>query len=116
MTHDESGQGLSVYSDEDRCALRAKLDISARLRPAGSKRFDTIIYDLSISGFCARSVVRLHLGAVVWLTMEGLESLQAEVRWSEANRIGCSFRNLLSPIVFDAIRARYPQVPPPSPA
>jgi hypothetical protein len=49
----------------------------------------------------------MHVGAVCWLTLPGLEALQAEVVWWENNLVGCAFSNLLSPIVHDNILARY---------
>ncbi|ANU07836.1 PilZ domain-containing protein [Paraurantiacibacter namhicola] len=96
-----------VAAQEDRCAPRTKMVIPAQLRQSGGRAFQTTVNDLSLSGFSAVAVSRIHPGTVCWLTLPGLESLQSEVIWWEDQMIGCAFANLLSPIVHDNILARY---------
>jgi hypothetical protein len=96
-----------VAAQEDRSAPRTRLAIRAQLRQAGGRPFQTIVNDLSLSGFSATSVGRMHPGTVCWLTLPGLESLQAEVIWWEDSLCGCAFSSMLSPIVHDSIIARY---------
>lgn len=96
-----------IAAQEDRSAPRTKLNIPAQLRPSGSRSFQTTVHDLSLSGFSATAISRLHPGTICWLTLPGLESLQAEVIWWEDNKCGCAFANLLSPIVHDNILARF---------
>lgn len=96
-----------IAAQEDRSSTRTKIAIPAQLRASGSRPFQTVVNDLSLSGFSATSISRMHVGAVCWLTLPGLESLQAEVVWWENNMAGCAFANLLSPIVHDNILARY---------
>jgi hypothetical protein len=103
-------RGMSQYetaAQEDRSAPRTRLSIPAFLRQSGGKRFNTVVNDLSLSGFSATAITRMHEGAVCWLTLPGLEPLQAQVVWWEHNTVGCAFQNLLSPIVHDNILARY---------
>ena len=95
-----------LASQEDRSASRAGIAIPARLRPAGGRAVQTVVNDLSLSGFSAISIQRLHPGTICWLTLPGLESLQAEVVWWEHNLCGCAFASLLSPVVFDSILQR----------
>lgn len=94
-------------SQEDRCAPRIKVNIPGTLRPSGGRGFQTSVLDLSLAGFSATAVQRLFPGNLCWLTLPGLEALQAEVAWWEGGRVGCAFANLLSPIVHDNILARY---------
>lgn len=96
-----------IAAQEDRCAPRTKIAIPAQLRVSGARAFQTVVNDLSLSGFSATSINRMHPGSVCWLTLPGLESLQAEVVWWENGMAGCAFTNLLSPIVHDNILARY---------
>lgn len=96
-----------IAAQEDRSAVRIKLAIPAQLRASGARAFQTVVNDLSLSGFSATAITRMHPGAVCWLTLPGLESLQAEVVWWENNAVGCAFSSLLSPIVHDSILARY---------
>jgi hypothetical protein len=96
-----------VAAQEDRSAPRTRIMIPAQLRASGNRAFQTVVNDLSLSGFSATAVNRMHPGSVCWLTLPGLESLQAEVVWWESGMAGCAFANLLSPIVHDNILARY---------
>src|SRR5512145_2361421 len=102
-----SDDRYSIMAQEDRCAPRTRISIPATLRPSGAKGFQTVVQDLSLSGFSAVAINRMHVGAVCWLTLPGLESLQAEVIWWDNRLVGCAFLQLLSPIVHDNILARW---------
>ncbi|MCX7864171.1 MAG: PilZ domain-containing protein [Novosphingobium sp.] len=97
----------ALAAQEDRCAPRTRVTIPASLRPSGGRSFQTVVHDLSLSGFSAVAINRLHRGNLVWLTLPGLESLQAEVVWWENAMVGCAFHQLLSPIILDNILARW---------
>jgi len=105
--HLETREPYFAAAQEDRCAPRTRISIPATLRVSGARGFQTVVHDLSLSGFCAAAVSRLHPGTVCWLTLPGLESLQAEVVWWDNSLIGCAFDNLLSPIVHDNILTRW---------
>lgn len=92
---------------EDRSANRRRVNMPATLRPAGGKSFQTVVLDISLGGFCANALQPLHHGNRCWLTLPGMESLQAEVVWWDSGRVGCAFDKLLSPIVYDNILAHY---------
>ena len=96
-----------IAAQEDRCAPRTKLTIPASLRASGGRAFQSVVHDLSISGFSAAAINRMHEGQVCWLTLPGLESLQAQVVWWDNCIVGRAFSELLSPIVHDSILARY---------
>lgn len=68
-----------LAAQEDRCGPRTRLTIPATLRASGGRAFQSVVHDLSISGFSATSINRMHEGHLCWLTLPGLESLQAEV-------------------------------------
>lgn len=95
-------------AQEDRSAPRARLAIPAQFRQSGGRGFQTFVLDLSLSGFSASAISRLQPGTICWLTLPGLESLQAEVVWWDHGIAGCGFVNLLSPIVHEDILARWP--------
>jgi hypothetical protein len=103
----QSSNRYEIAAQEDRSAVRTRITIPAQLRQSGGRAFQTVVNDLSLSGFSAAAITRMHPGAVCWLTLSGLESLQAEVIWWENNTVGCAFQQLLSPIVHDNILARY---------
>ena len=97
----------AIAAQEDRSAPRSKVTIPASLRASGSKGFQTVVQDLSLSGFSATAINRLHPGTVCWLSLPGLESMQAEVIWWENSMVGCAFQQLLSPIIHDNILSRW---------
>jgi len=96
-----------LAAQEDRCAPRTRLTIPAQLRASGGRAFQTVVHDLSISGFSAAAISRMHDGQLCWITLPGLESLQAQVVWWDNSIVGCAFEQLLSPIVHDNILQRY---------
>ncbi|MXO61839.1 PilZ domain-containing protein [Qipengyuania oceanensis] len=96
-----------VAAQEDRCAPRVKLTIPGQLRASGGRAFQTVVHDLSISGFSASAISRMHDGQLCWLTLPGLESLQAQVVWWDNCQVGCAFSELLNPVVHENILARY---------
>ena len=96
-----------IAAQEDRCAPRTLLTIPVRLRVSGAGAFDTVLQDLSIGGFSAATISRMREGQICWLTLPGLEPRQAQVVWWNACTVGCAFDQLLSPIVDEAILARY---------
>ncbi len=96
----------ALAAQEDRSAPRSRISIAAALRQSGGRSFNTVVHDLSLSGFCAAAINRMHIGAVCWLTLPKLEALQAEVIWWDNSLVGCAFTQLLSPIVHDNVLAR----------
>lgn len=97
----------SIAAQEDRSAPRTKVTIPATFRPSGSKGFQTVVHDLSLSGFSAMAINRLHKGTLCWLTLPGLESLQAQVVWWDNGLVGCAFDRLLNPIILNNVLARW---------
>ena len=96
-----------LAAQEDRSAPRTRLAIPGSMRISGGRGFQTVVHDLSLSGFCSAAVNRVHPGTVCWLTLPGLEALQAEVIWWDNSLVGCAFDNLLSPIVHETILTRW---------
>jgi hypothetical protein len=107
MSTFRSHDPYTLASQEDRSAPRAKLSIPAFLRPSGSRAFQTVVHDLSPSGFAAIAINRLHVGTLCWLTMPELEAMEAEVIWWDNSLVGCAFHQLLNPIIHDTILAQW---------
>lgn len=103
----ESKDSYAIAAQEDRSAPRVRISIPASLRVSGSKGYQTVVNDLSLSGFSAMAINRMVPGSICWLTLPGLESQQAEVIWWESGLVGCAFTRLLSPIVHDNLLARW---------
>ncbi len=89
---------------------RKRLAIPATLRISGGGEFQSVVSDLSISGFSAASINRMNEGQVCWLTMPGLDPLRAEVMWWDNSIVGCAFSELLSPILHDNILQQHSNV------
>lgn len=102
-----AGYRYAHAAQEDRCGSRAQVNIPATLRASGAKAFQTAVTDLAIGGFCCTAVNRMPPGTRCWLTLPGLQSLQAEVVWWDTNLVGCAFDDLLSPVVLETMLARW---------
>jgi hypothetical protein len=107
MTVQNTLGSYEFAAQEDRSAPRTRILIPARLRASGMRAFQSVVNDLSLSGFSATSVNRMHKGTLCWLSLPGLESMQAEVMWWENGLCGCAFVNLMSPIIHDNLLMRY---------
>lgn len=97
----------AAAAQEDRSAIRSRISIPASLRPSGGKGFQTAVRDLSLSGFSATAVSRIHPGTYCWLTLPGMEALPGKVVWWDNGLVGCAFEQLLSPVALDSVLARW---------
>lgn len=107
MISEETFQRYEIAAQEDRSGPRTRLRIPGQLRASGGRAFQTVVNDLSISGFSASAINRMHPGQICWITLPGLKSLQAEVIWWDSSQVGCAFAELLNPIIHDSIVAKY---------
>ncbi len=100
-------QLYEVAAQEDRSAPRIRISIPASLRASGAKGHQTAVRDLSLSGFSATAISRLHPGTYCWLTMPGMAALPARVVWWQDGMVGCAFEQMLSPIILENILNRW---------
>jgi hypothetical protein len=77
------------------------------MRPAGASRIQTVIRNLSLSGFSATAINRIPVRTTCWLTLPGLDTLQSHVVWWEQGLVGCGFERLLTPHEYEAVLARW---------
>jgi PilZ domain len=107
MTISETaGQRFLRYEDaaqEDRSAPRVRL-----MRPSGSQGFAVVVKDLSLSGVACEALTGMGAGTRVWLTLPGLNALQAKIVWNDGTMVGCEFDTLLNVAVMENVLARYP--------
>lgn len=101
------GDKYALAAQEDRSAHRVRLTIPATLRPAGARKFQTVVRDLSLSGFSATAITRIPLKTTCWLTVPGLEAMQSNVIWWEQGIVGCAFEQLLRPTDYETVLARW---------
>ena len=82
---------------------RVSIATQAQLRDRRSNKYTVRVIDLSITGFRAEAHYGLDEGTIVWLTLPGMQGLEAVVAWRRGQVIGCRFQNPLYRPVFDHI-------------
>jgi hypothetical protein len=68
--------------------------------------FRVHIYDLSPDGCKAEFVERPELNEQLWIKFDGMEALEAKVRWIVGARAGLRFSRPLYAAVFDLLVAK----------
>lgn len=76
------------------------------MRRSGKINFRVHVYDLSPEGCKAEFVERPELDEQLWIKFDGLEALEARVRWLSGAKAGVRFSRPLHPAVFDLIVSR----------
>jgi hypothetical protein len=76
------------------------------MRRAGRANFKVHVYDLSPDGCKAEFVDRPDLHEQLWIRFEGIEALEANVRWIAGAKTGLKFSRAIHPAVFDLLTAR----------
>ena len=90
-------------AQENRCAPRTKIAIPSELSFGKSRKFKTVVHDLSIAGFSASAMRRLEPDQTGWLTLPGLQAISCKVVWWDRSIAGAAFDNLLDQAVLDDI-------------
>jgi hypothetical protein len=98
----------AIAAEEDRCAVRHRLSIPARMRFSCSSSFPVKVMDMSIAGFSCDALLQAHPGTLCWLTLPGLGALEAEVVRHDPEGMGCAFKNMLNQAVLDLFVQKYP--------
>ena len=86
----------------ERVPLRADIDF----RRAGDHRYRVNILDFSPEGCRIESPVQVAIGDKIWISLPGLESIQARVCWIKDWSVGVQFDRALYPSVFDMMHER----------
>ena len=79
--------------------------VSAELfvRQSNTHLFRTTLSDLSITGFKMESCTSLDEDKLVFVTFPGLQTLGAQIVWSNYREFGCQFKVPLHPAVLDHV-------------
>jgi hypothetical protein len=85
---------------------RVSVEGEVTMRRSGKVSFRVHIYDLSPEGCKAEFVERPELDEQLWIKFDGLEALEARVRWLSGAKAGVRFSRPLHPAVFDLIVSR----------
>ncbi len=96
----DKSEGLPPRAD------RVSLQAAVTLRRRGSANYTVSTSDVSPSGCKVEFVERPRVGETHWLKFDGLEALEAEVRWVEDFDAGVQFARAIHPAVFDMLLTR----------
>lgn len=102
----EVADDSDVAPKEPRRHERVSVEGEVAMRRAGKISFRVHVYDLSPDGCKAEFVERPQLDEQLWIKFDGLEALEARVRWLSGAKAGIRFSRALHPAVFDLIVAR----------
>jgi hypothetical protein len=91
---------------EARKSRRQAISARARFREVGANPYEVQIEDLSATGFRMQSYARPRVGTRIWVSLPGLQPLEAVVRRSDGNFHGCEFINPLHPSVAEHLQAQ----------
>src|SRR4249919_3764536 len=93
-------------AQESRNHERLRVEGEVTMRRAGKLAYRVHIYDLSPDGCRAEFVDRPAFAEQLWIKFDGMEALQANVRWIGGARAGFKFIRPIHPAVFDMLAAR----------
>ncbi len=91
MTADQARHDPPVVEGDQRDEARLPITMEAKCREYGSFRTEVYLIDLSAKGCKVETSLRIGSGQRVWLTLAGLETREARVRWSGRGAMGCQF-------------------------
>ncbi|MDX2209745.1 MAG: PilZ domain-containing protein [Sphingopyxis sp.] len=89
----------TAIASDTRRSKRVRITARARFREVGANPYEVEIDDLSATGFRMISYTRPRTGTRIWVTLPGLQSLEAVVRRTQGNNHGCEFTQPLHPSV-----------------
>jgi hypothetical protein len=102
---------LSVKCDnyegpEPRRSQRLCVNGEVTMRRAAKLAFRVRLYDLSPDGCKAEFVERPEIAERLWIRFDGMEALEANVRWIAGAKVGLKFARPIYPAVFEALAAK----------
>jgi PilZ domain len=97
-----------ALKSEHRKTLRLDVRFHAGLREPGSaQKFEVEVIDLSMTGFRFETSFTLRAGQKVFVTIPGVNTLEAVVAWGRGYIYGAQFERPLYNAVFDHIAAKH---------
>ena len=82
---------------------RDEVRIAGEVRERGGGKQRISVIDLSQSGFRMHCVFLIPNDRTIFLTMPGLEAMEARIAWHESDYYGCEFKRKLYPAVYEHI-------------
>lgn len=103
--HSEPDRGNSLAADSRRSSEREAVTAEIFVRQSNTQLFRTTLSDLSVTGFKMQSCTSLDTDKLVFVTLPGLQTLGAHIRWAHYNDYGCEFTAPLHAAVLQHIVA-----------
>lgn len=100
-------QNVPFADGDQRDETRCPITMEAKCREYGSFRTEVYLIDLSANGCKVETSMRIRPGQRIWLTLNGLESRLAYVRWSDHGTMGCQFDEPLHNAVVERLTSRH---------
>lgn len=100
---------VPVKGHQPRRSKRIAVTAEVTLRRHGRQNFRVHVYDASAHGCKVEFVERPEAQESVWVRFDGLEPLEARVRWLEGQCAGLQFSRPIHPAVFDLMAERLRQ-------
>lgn len=111
--HKDGHAGVEFsYSDSEqrRKTPRAheRMPVSAQvlIRRQGGRAYQACIFDVTPAGCKVEFIERPSAGEVLWAKFDGLEPVEAKVRWVDGFCGGIQFVRPIHPAIFDSLMAR----------
>jgi hypothetical protein len=89
-----------------RKTARSPIHATVQLRRSAQHSYRVQIHDISTAGCKVEFVERPALEETVWVKFEGVEALEATVRWTAEAMAGLSFIRPLHDAIFASLMAR----------
>ena len=99
----------SQFAFSRRSEARAPFPAQIELRKAGTGRQAVMVRNLSTAGCCLELFEPTLRNEIVWVTLPGLETLEATVRWVDEGLAGVEFKRPLHSAVLAMLLARVDQ-------
>ena len=93
-------------ADQPRRARRVPITVEIALRRSFDTRYQVNLLDLSREGCRVELVERVLPGARLWISLPGIETIEAKACWVDNFVAGVEFITPLHPSVFDMLVAR----------
>ena len=98
------------YHLNSRVFNRDEVSIPGEIRERGGGKQKISVIDLSQSGFKMHCMFLIPEDRMVFLTMQGLEPMEARIAWHRHDFYGCEFKRPLYQAVFEHVIRTYPML------
>ena len=97
---------IEIRSETPREHIRVPLKAEFLLRRAGRKNYWAVTADLSPSGCSVEFIERPAVGERHWVKFDGMDALEADIRWVDGFSAGLQFLRPIYPAVFELLLAK----------